>query len=178
MPTDTYPLESYFRQTVRASFAENVGLNDHEIIDYVTRVLCEFSEPDSLYRLKNTAGQLIVSIPEMLRAADPVFGTAASFDEERSVRRYIGDFALYLVGMQLDVIESAPNFHADRAIVEDLIRLGKQSYETVSRFDMFEYEDEAPLFARIAESFDRCILGIALVRDALNERRLLDTPQR
>lgn len=177
MPTQTHSLESFFHQAVRSSFADKIGLNDPQIIDYIARMLCELSDPENLYRLKDENGQPIESIVEMLRAADPVYGTAASFDEERSVRRYMGDYALYVAGMQLDVMESAPNYESDRAIVGELIRIGKESYFIVSQFNVFEYEKEAPLFARLSESLDRCILGIALVREELNERNALGSAQ-
>ena len=32
----------------------------------------------------------------MMLAADPVHGTAASFDEERALRKHIGDYALFV----------------------------------------------------------------------------------
>jgi hypothetical protein len=175
MPTQTHPLESFFHRAVRNSFIDKVGLNDPEIVDYVAHMLWEFSEPNQLHRLKDSRGRRIENIVEMLKAADPVYGTAASFDEERSVRKYLGDYALYVAGMQLDVMESAPNYQSDRAIVDDLIRLGKQSYFIVSKFDLFEYEKEAALFARLSGCLDRCVLGIALVRDELNERRSFGT---
>jgi len=172
MPTETHPLESFFQRAVRSSFAENVGLNDPEIVDYVAHMLCEFSEPDNLHRLKDGAGQCIENIVKMLPAADPVYGTATSFDRERAVRKYIGDYAMYVAGTQLDVLESAPSYLADRSIVSELIRIGKESYFIVSQFDLFEYEKEAPLFARLAECMDFCVLGLALVREGLKGRAL------
>jgi hypothetical protein len=177
MQTETRSLESFFYQAVRSSFVDKVGLSDPEIVDYVAHMLCEFSEPDKLHRLKDATGKRVEDIVEMLRAADPIYGTAASFDEERSVRKYIGDYALYVAGMQLDVMESAQNYESDRAIVGELIRIGKESYAIVSHFNLFEYEQEASLFARLAQSLDRCVLGIALVREELNERRALGSAQ-
>jgi hypothetical protein len=173
MQTETHPLESFFHQAVHSSFVDQLGLNDPEIVDYVTHLLCEFSEPDSLYRLKDATGRKIETISEMETAADPVFGTAASFAEERTVRKYIGDYAMYRAGMQLDVMESAPNFQADKPTVDELIRVGRESYFIVSQFDVFEYEKEAPLFARLAGRLDRCVLGLALVREDLRQRRAL-----
>ncbi len=172
MQTETHPLESFFYQVVRASFMDKLGLNDPEIIDYVTHVLCEFSDPESLHRLKDATGRKLETIPEMVQAADPVFGTAPSFEQERTVRKYIGDYALYRAGLHLDVMESAPRFEAHRPMVDELIRVGKESYFIVSQFDVFEYEKEAPLFARLASCLDRCILGLALIREELGDRRM------
>ncbi len=174
MPTQTHSLDSFFQRAVRASFLDKVGLNDPEIADYVAHMLCEFSDSHHLNRLKDATGYRVENLAEMLRAADPVHGTAASFDEERAVRKYIGDYAMFVAGMQLDVMESSPRYQADRSIVDELIRIGKESYFIVSLFNVFEYEKEAPLFARLAECLDRCILGLALVRDELNERRAQD----
>jgi hypothetical protein len=178
MQTEAHPLESFFQGAVRKSFADKLGMNDAEIIDYVTRLLCEFSEPDNLHRLRDATGHRVETIAEMLRAADPVYGTAASFDEERAVRKYIGDYALYMAGTHLDVMESAPHYEIDREIVDEMIRVGKENYFIVSQFNLFEYEHEAPLFARLAECLDRCVLGLALIREELGDRRFLPSPQK
>jgi len=59
--------------------------------------------------------------------------------------------------------------------LDELILAGKESYYIVSQFNLFEYEEEAPLFARLSDSFERCILGLTLVREelCLNKDRLL-----
>ena len=167
MPTETHPLESFFHQAVRATFVDKLDLNDPELIDYVTQVLCEFSEPGKLHRLKDDMGRDVETLDEMLRAADPIYGTAASFDEERAVRKYIGDYAMFVAGTRMDAVESAPQYQTDRPIVDELIRVGKESYFIVSRFDVFEYEKQAPLFARLSECLDRCVLGLALIREVV-----------
>jgi hypothetical protein len=177
MQTEAHPLESFFRQAVRASFVDKLGLDDAEIIEYISHMLCEFSEPDNLYRLKDATGHRVETVAEMLRAADPVYGTASSFDEERSVRKYIGDYAMFVAGMHLDVMESAPRYEIDRSTADELILIGKESYFIVSQFNVFEFEKEAPLFARLAECLDRCVLGLAMIREELGERRLLTSGQ-
>ena len=171
MQTEAHPLESFFYQVVRASFVDQLALNDPEIIDYVTQMLCEFSNPDNLHRLKDATGQRVETVADMVHAADPVYGTATSFDEERRVRKYIGDYALFTAGMHLDVMESAPNYQVDRAAAEELMKIGKESYFIVSQFDIFEYEKDAPLFARLAQSLDRCVLGLALIREQVHEKQ-------
>ena len=61
--------------------------------------------------------------------------------------------------------------------LEELIRAGKESYYIVSQFNLFEYEQEAPLFARLSDRFERCILGLTLVREELESRKTLMPPQ-
>ena len=43
----------------------------------------------------------------------------------------------------------------------------------MSQFNLFEYEQEAPLFGRLSDWFERCILGLTLVRDELGHRKPL-----
>jgi hypothetical protein len=57
-----------------------------------------------------------------------------------------------------------------------LIRAGKESYFIVSQFNLFEYEQEAPLFARLSDRFEHCILGLTLVREELQGNKLLAVP--
>lgn len=42
----------------------------------------------------------------------------------------------------------------------------------MSQFNLFEYEQEAPLFARLSDRFEHCILGLTLVREELTARKL------
>ena len=58
----------------------------------------------------------------------------------------------------------------------ELINAGKESYFIVSQFNLFEYEQEAPLFARLSGEFERCILGLKLVRDEMQPVKLLPPP--
>jgi hypothetical protein len=46
----------------------------------------------------------------------------------------------------------------------------------VSQFNLAEYEQEAPLFARLSDRFERCILGLTLVREELGPRKPLMLP--
>ena len=109
-------------------------------------------------------------------AADPINGTAPSFDAERSVRKYIGDYSLFVSGMYPEAMAPGSHRRGPHPSLGELIRAGKESYFIVSQFNLFEYEQEAPLFARLSDWFERCILGLALVRDDLNKRKVLPLP--
>lgn len=167
MTTQVHPRESFFHEAVRTAFEQKLGLHDPELIAYIARVLCDFSDPGNLFRLRDEQGRTIESIEEMVRASDPIGGTAASFDEERRVRRYIGDYALFVAGMSQS--GATPD-------LGQLIAVGKESYYIVSQFNVFEFEKEAPLFARLSGEFERCILGLAYVREALNEPSASQSP--
>ncbi len=94
-----HPLEPFFQQAVRNSYEGKLGLHDPDVTGYVARLLCEFSEADKLYQLRDETGRPVEELDEMVRAADPVHGSAASFDAERALRKYIGDYALFVAGM-------------------------------------------------------------------------------
>ena len=107
----------------------------------------------------------------MLQAADPVHGSAASFDEERAVRKHIGDYALFVGGMYPEASGSSRRRRRHQPSLNELIHAGKESYYIVSQFNLFEYEQEAPLFARLADGFERCILGLTMVREEIGPKK-------
>jgi hypothetical protein len=167
MQAQSHPLEPFFQQVVRNSYEGKLGLHDPDVTGYVARLLCEFSESENLYRVRDEMGRPIAELEEMLTAADPVLGTAPSFDAERALRKHIGDYALFVGGMYPEASGSKRRLRRHYPSLEELIHAGKESYFIVSQFNLFEYEKEAPLFARLADGFERCILGLTLVREEL-----------
>ena len=178
MQTEAHRLESFFHHAVRSSYQGKLRLNDPEITLYVARMLCEFAEPENLFRLREATERTVETFRAMMRAADPVHGAATSFDAERAIRKYIGDYALFISGMFLDVVETGPNPESDRAVLAELIQMGKESYFIVSQFNMFEYKEEAALFARLSDRFEHCVLGLALMREELGDETDMLTPGR
>ena len=177
MPAQHHLLEPFFQQAVRNSYDGRLGLNDPDVTNYVARLLCEFSEADNLYKVRDEMGRPVDELGEMMVAADPVHGTAASFDEERALRKHIGDYALFVAGMYPEAMGSGRRMRRHVPTLDELIRAGKESYFVVSQFNLFEYEQEAPLFARLSDRFERCILGLTLVREELAPRKALMPPR-
>ena len=161
METEPHPLEPFFHQAVRNSYEGKLGLNDPDVTGYVAHLLCEFSQADKLYKVRDASGHPIEELEAMLLAADPVNGTATSFD--------VG-------GMYPEAMAPGRRRRTAHPSLGELIRAGKESYFIVSQFNLFEYESEAPLFARLSDSFERCILGLALVREDLKKRKALPAP--
>jgi hypothetical protein len=171
------PLEQFFHKAVRDSYEGKLGLNDPDVTSYVAHVLCEFSRSDKLYKVRDEMGRPVAELEAMIAAADPVNGSAPSFDAERMIRKHIGDYALFVAGMYPQAVEPWRRRRHHPSLPE-LVRAGKESYYIVSQFNLFEYEQEAPLFGRLSDWFERCILGLTLVRDELNNKRpLLPPPQ-
>ena len=174
----SHPLEPFFQQAVRNSYEGKLGLNDPDVTGYVARLLCEFTEADKLYSVRDEAGRPIEELSEMMLAADPVHGSATSFDAERAIRKHIGDYALFVAGMYPEAMDSNRRHRRHRPSLGELILAGKESYFIVSQFNLCEYEQEAPLFARLSDRFERCIIGLALVREELAPRKPLMLPPR
>jgi hypothetical protein len=177
MQSQSDPLELFFHQAVRNSYEGKLGLHDPDVTGYIARLLCEFSKSDKLYPLRDENGRPVAELERMLQASDPVNGTATSFDAERSVRKYIGDYALFVAGMYPEAGASG-NRRRRQPSLDELISTGKESYFIVSQFNIFEYEQEAPLFARLSDMFERCIFGLTMVREELGKRRpMLPAPR-
>ena len=58
MQVQTHPLEPFFLNAIRSSYEGRLGLGP-DISSYVSRMLCDFSEEDNLYRLHDAKGQPI-----------------------------------------------------------------------------------------------------------------------
>lgn len=166
MISDRHPLRQLFHEVVTGCYRRHSGIEDPEVTGYITGLLTEFTASDKLYRIRDAEGRPVRAIEGMLAAADPVFGQAASFDEEREVRRHIGDYALFATGMYPESM-NLWRHSADASFLE-MVQTGKESYFIVSQFDLFEYRKQAPLFARLSSEFERCRYGLTYVREELD----------
>ena len=176
MQTQTHhPLEPFFQQAVRESYEGKLGLHDPDVIGYVSRVLCDFSDADNLFKVRDAAGHAKDELEAMILASDPIHGSAPSFDAERAMRKYVGDYSLFVAGMVPEAIDAGGSEASRRPTLGELIKAGKESYYVVSQFNIFEYKKEAALFTRLSEQFERYILGLALVREEMGKRLALPT---
>jgi len=173
----SHPLEPFFQQAVRNSYEGKLGLHDPEVTGYIARLLCEFTESENLYKVRDEMGRPIDELEELLTASDPVNGTAPSFDAERALRKYIGDYSLFVAGMYPEATGSNHRLRRHYPSLGELIHAGKESYFIVSQFNLFEYEQEAPLFARLSDRFEKCILGLTLVREELEGSKIPKLPR-
>lgn len=167
MAAQAHPLEAFFHAQISAVFEGKLGVSDRELTAYVARVFCAYSEEGSLFLQPGFRGYSIEELFAMMRDADPVYGTAASFDVERAMRQQIGDYCLFVAGMVPEALDPRRQGRSRRPSLGELIHAGKESYAIVSSFNVFEYKREAPIFARLSEQFERYVLGLALVREGL-----------
>src|SRR6202166_1519211 len=169
MIPETHPLQQLFLELVGRHYAEEIGIRDPQLVNYVAHLLSEFCDVEQLLKIRNAAGRPLDDVGEMLMESDPVYGPAPSFDRERQVRKHIGDYTLFFTGM---FPESINHLRLRRNRLESLIdwvKAGKESYYIVSKFDCFEYTKVAPLFERLSDHFEQCVSGLNCVKNELQE---------
>lgn len=167
MIADSQSLYQLFHDVVADTYMQQLGLADPRVNSYVAKLLTSFAQTDSIYQFHDEEGNAVDNLRAMLEASDPVHGSASSFDTERQIRKHIGDYSLFFAGMYP---ESTQSRRAQTSFSE-LVETGKESYRIVSLFDLFEYADEAPLFARLSDWFERCVYGLSLVREELAKNK-------
>jgi hypothetical protein len=166
MISERHPLRQLFHEVVAGCYHRHTGIDDTEMTSYVGDLLTEFTAAENLY-VRDAEGHALKDLHAMIAASDPVFGDAPSFDVERKVRRHIGDYALFATGMYPESTQLWRHT-GDSSFVE-MVKTGKESYYIVSQFDLFEYRDEAPLFGRLSNEFERCVQGLKYVREELDK---------
>lgn len=162
-------LRKLLGELVWRHFFEDVRLEDPQVTTYVTALLADFARTENLYRIRNAQGKRLEDVGEMLIESNPLL-EAASFDREREVRKHVGDYTLFMTGLFPESVAKARRARQLRldAFV-DFVRAGKESYAIVSSFNQFEYKEEAPLFRRLSENFELCVVGLNLVKQDLEE---------
>src|SRR4051812_43252230 len=169
MIPESHPLQQLFQDLVGRHYAEEIGIRDPQVVAYVSHLLSEFCDAEQLYKIRDAFNRPLNDVGEMLLESDPIYGPAPSFDRERQVRKHIGDYTLFFTGM---FPESINSYRLRRNRLEsfvDFIKAGRESYFIVSKFDCFEYAKVAPLFRKMAENFEECVVGLNMVKNDLQE---------
>lgn len=176
-----HSLRQFFENLVWRHFTEDVRLEEPSITQYVSDLLSSFAHIKNLYQIRNAYGKQLDDVGEMLVESNPML-KASSFDRERAVRKHVGDYTLFMTGLFPESV--AKSNQAKRRRLDayiDFVQAGKESYAIVSSFDQFEYRREAPLFRRLSENFELCVVGLNLVKQDLEDfqrdyyRRMRDT---
>ena len=131
MIPESHPLQELFQDLVGRHYAEEIGIRDPQIVAYVSHLLAEFCEADQLYKVQDAANRPLADVGEMLLESDPVYGPAPSFDRERQVRKHIGDYTLFFVGM---FPESINHFRLRRQRLENFVEWVKAAKKATTSF--------------------------------------------
>ena len=159
-------LSRLFRELVQRRFYDEWQIRDGDVTAYISAVLSRFTDVRELYRIRNARGKRLEDVGEMLIESNPLLA-ASSFDREREVRKHVGDYTLFLCGLFPEYVARLPRRSLRLDSIVDYVKAGKESYRVVSYFDQFEYKAEAPLFRKLAEWFEICVLGLNRVKQDL-----------
>src|SRR5919198_433540 len=91
-------LQSFFLNVVRQSFWQ-LGINDATVVRYVADVLTDFARSDHLYQVRSRGGRKLDSMVEIIAQKQNETVDESSLLKERSLRKYLGDYALFMSGI-------------------------------------------------------------------------------
>jgi hypothetical protein len=139
-------LRGFFGDIVRSSFWQ-LGINDVTVAGYVADVLTEFARADNLYKIRVGRGHKVDSVVGMLSQQPDPSGEETDLLRERSLRKYVGDYALFMSGIFRSHVEG--NGFLDYYLAE-----GSRSYWTVSELDLSLYRTGYFLFQELSKKFE------------------------
>jgi hypothetical protein len=139
-------LQKFFLKMVRQSFWQ-LGIYDATVAEYVADVLAEFARSDNLYRYRSRRGRKVDSMVEMLAYESVSAGDEKEVLRQRSLRKYAGDYALFMSGMFRQHVEGIGS-------LEYYIEQGSRSYWTVSELDLSLYRTGYILYQELSKKFE------------------------
>ena len=145
-------LRRFFDRAVRSSFRD-LALHDEPVATYLADLLTRFARTERLFP-PGVAVPRLESVVDLLLEAQAAWDTAAAhFGPEREVdvRRHIGDYTLFMMGIFRERVERV-------ASAGWYVHQGKKAYRFVSEHDRASARPTAPtsgpLYARLAERFE------------------------
>jgi hypothetical protein len=156
---DGGPLARFFDRATRQTFGD-LRLDDEQAARYLTELLTRFARTDALraadllpgLRL-DTVVDALLHIERSWEWGSPGFAPT----EERTVRRHIGDYTLFMSGLFPD--------HVQRVAAASYYRHeGQRAYRFLSETARTGAETEAALFRRLADRFEQWAGALTYMR--------------
>jgi hypothetical protein len=139
-------LQNYFLNIVRQSFSQ-LGIYDATVAGYVADVLTEFARADNLYQIRGARARKVDSVVEIVANQIEESSDGSSILKQRSVRKYVGDYALFMSGIFRRHVQS-------RGFLDYYLQEGSRSYWTVSELDLSLYRTGFYLFQELSRKFE------------------------
>ncbi len=152
-----HPLRNLFRSLTEAGF-EQVGMQDLELMIYITGLLVDFVHVDNLYRVRDAQGRRLEYLFDFQLESQQ--GDAA---HARETQKHLGDYTLFIVGMFPESLQRRRR----PVSVTYYVRQGKQAYATVSKMDGLR--PSAALFRKLAEHFEMCVQALNVEKTFLQD---------
>jgi hypothetical protein len=139
-------LHNFFHDMTRRSFWQ-LGINDATVARYVADVLTDFASTKNLYRVRSSGGTNLDSVVEILAETRPENAGEKRVLQEREVRKYLGDYTLFMSGIFRSHVEKT-------GVLEYYLQEGQRSYWTVSELDLSLYRTGFILFQELSKKFE------------------------
>lgn len=150
-------IDRYFAGIAENTFHTRLGVVDPPLINYVTELLIRFVRLDNFFRVRSLSGRPLMDIHELTDEATQRLG-----DAKREILQYIGDFALFWLGVFPESFQK--NGERTRQYTE-YCEHGKRSYEIASQIETTDAQaPEATVLESLSESFELCAYGIQEVK--------------
>lgn len=149
MAVETGLLPRFFEGVTRQAFGD-LAIDDTPAVRYLADLLTRFARAEALRTVRELPAQRLDTVADSLLAVQrawewpaPDFNPSA----ERALRRQIGDYTLFMIGIFRD--------HVDRLAVTDYYEHeGRRAYRFVSEVARAQDEADAPLYRRLSECFE------------------------
>jgi hypothetical protein len=150
---ESHALGRYLRQSTESAF-DAVGYHDSEIIEYVSKMLCQFVHVDNLYRRGRKTGERLEHVIDYLAEAEGMDNVSV-----RELKRHMGDWCLFFTGMFPE------NLRHKKKNPEFYVSQGKAAYSHVAEIDALR--PSAPFFRKLTDKFDECVTALHIERKFL-----------
>ena len=145
-PAPDGKLHGFFHDVLRQSFRQ-LGIYDSTVTRYMADVLTDFAKSENLYRIRSRKGKRMESVVEILSEQPSAPTDETQLLKERSLRKYLGDYALFMSGIFRSYVEG-------RGFLHYYIEEGSRSYWTVSELDVSLYRTGFILFQELSKKFE------------------------
>src|SRR5574341_412341 len=138
-------LRGFFGKLIRMSFYDLGKDKDTQVASYLTEVLADFVNTEKLYKIRGSEGKKLETVVEMI--LDTLGSSQETSKWERDLRKYIGDFTLFMTGVFRDYVIKGSYLHY-------YINEGTRSYFLVSKFDLQTGKGNPVIFTRLSKEFE------------------------
>jgi len=159
-PPSDHPIRRLFAGFTEQTFLHELGIGDPQLVDYLSLLLSQFLHMDTLYRLRDTNGQRLHQVADMMSEAEALPPEGRT---RREFHRHIGDFTLFWTGVFPEALDRMRSRLCKDHFI-DYCAQGKRSYYIASTFEDEPYRAEAPVLRRLSEEFELCAYGLNQVR--------------
>ncbi|MBY0522656.1 MAG: hypothetical protein K2R98_04635 [Gemmataceae bacterium] len=159
-PSPENPLRRFFAGLAEQTFLHTLGIGDPPLLDYLTMLLSQSIQLDSLFRLRNGEGKRLEQVADMMLEAQTMPPEGRT---RREVYRHIGDFTLFWTGVYPEALDRLRSVLCKDHFI-DYCAQGKRSYFIASTFEDEPYREEAPVLRRLSEEFELFAYGLNRVR--------------